>query len=393
MDKYKLEHISHKNPIKVLNIVYGLGRFGGIESFLMQYYSHMDHSKVHFDFLFLTMNTLESLKDNPILIDSDIQCLGALKIKGNNLKDYLRLKKKLNEYIKDKEYDVIHIHTGNVFGQAWLAVFLQSNSIRVAHSHSTNRKLNANFKDYFTVIIFNILKRIICYRNNYLLSCSNMAGEALFGKRGIKNNKYQIIKNAIDVKQYVFNSSKREIIRKNNNLQEFEIYGFVGRLSSEKNIDFLIEVFYEIHKNKRNTFLWIIGDGNIRVQLEYKIKKLGIVSSVYFWGERKDVPDLLQAMDALIMPSLYEGLSLVAIEAQAASLPVFASDSISKEHRITELIHFISLQLGQKIWAKKIIGYMNYKPDRINRTSQLEEAGYEINCAAKKYEAFYQEIV
>ena len=169
--------------------------------------------------------------------------------------------------------------------------------------------------------------------------------------------------------------------------------GYVGRLATEKNPIFSIEVFSEIQKLNQNTEFWIIGEGELLDDIRNRITALGLEENVTLWGRRNDVAYLMQAMDIIMLPSLFEGLSIVAVEAQTAGLPVYASDSISEEHRMTDLVHFLPLASGAPAWAAKIVEDMKNMPERKNMISEMSRAGYEIGSACKWLEDFYYSVV
>ncbi|MCD8012433.1 MAG: glycosyltransferase [Lachnospiraceae bacterium] len=163
-------------------------------------------------------------------------------------------------------------------------------------------------------------------------------------------------------------------------------------MAEQKNPLFVIEIFYEIHKLNNNTVLWMIGDGELKVKIENKVKELGLDTCVELLGYRDDVNDLMMGMDALIFPSFHEGLSIVLIEAQATGLPVFASDSISQEHKISNRLKFISLSSSAEIWADIILKSDDiYKND--NRNQAKIDSCYNINNVAEEVKRYYVEML
>lgn len=156
----------------------------------------------------------------------------------------------------------------------------------------------------------------------------------------------------------------------------------------QKNHDFLIDIFDEIHKQNPNSILLLIGDGPLKKQIQEKVDKLGLTNSVQFLGLRRDVPDLLQAMDVFVLPSYYEGLPVVGVEAQAAGLPCFFSDAITAETKITDLVSFINLSQTPANWAQKIVCCANDFP-RTNMHQEIEKSGFDIQNAAKELEKLY----
>ena len=168
--------------------------------------------------------------------------------------------------------------------------------------------------------------------------------------------------------------------------------GHVGRFSYQKNHEFLIEIFNEIHKILSEAELLLIGDAvedkTYLNKAKQKVKDLGLEENVKFLGIRNDVPELMQTMDCFVLPSRFEGLPMVGIEAQAAGLPCYFSDVITEEVKITDLVNFISLNKSPKFWAKEVIKSRNFK--RKDISNKIIEAGFDINTEINKIEKFYK---
>ena len=378
-------------PIKILHVTIGDGNYGGIASFLYSYYSHMDHNKVHFDFLYCGENSMQSLERTQILENSKITTFHVLSPTNNGIREYKALLCELKEYFKKNHYDIVHINTSNVYVCASVSYALKGQAFLIIHSHNTRATMRCeNSIKYFIKNLLKVLcRKYVLQKGNYYFACSNAAGENLFGRRILKTNKFKIIHNAIDISKYTYSREIRGRIKKNANY----VFGHVGRLSKQKNPEFLVDIFAEIHKLIPNSELWMIGEGELLEKIKIKIEGLNLEDNVVLWGRRDDVADLMQAMDMFLFPSLYEGLSIVTIEAQAAGLPVIASDCISIEHKITNLVQFLPLDKGPKYWADEIIKLMANLPKRRDTSAEMISAGYEINQAAKSLEGFYTDII
>lgn len=219
-------------------------------------------------------------------------------------------------------------------------------------------------------------------------ACSEIAGKWMF-----KNRNFRVIHNAINVSDFVYNESIRQKVRTQLGLLKDEfVIGHVGRFSYQKNHDFLIDVFNEVHRRLPEAVLILIGDA-VEDELylnkaKQKVKELNLVENVRFLGIRNDVPDLMQAMDCFLFPSRFEGLGIVIIEAQTAGLPCYVSSVIPNEVKITNLVDFISLNESPENWAEKIIKNKNYKRKDISK--EIIKAGYDINTEIKKMQKFYE---
>lgn len=378
------------SPIKVLQVTIGDGSYGGVASFLYSYYSYIDHKRVLFDFLYCGENSMRSKMNTNVLMDSKITTFHIMKGNNNGIKEYTKLWKALKAYFDKNSYDIVHVNTSNIYVSACVAYVLKGRSVMIAHSHNTKATIQygSSAKRLVKVAVKIPCRKYIIKKADYYFACSKAAGENLFGKKALNSERFKVINNAINVSKYAYNPEVRNRIRKNNKF----VFGHVGRLTKQKNPEFLIELFAEIHKLKTNTELWMVGEGEMQEEIENMIRNFGLEDSVVMWGRRNDVADLMQAMDMFLLPSLYEGLSIVAVEAQAAGLPMVASDSISMEHDVSGLVRFLPLKAGVKVWAEKISDYMIELPARRDMRSELESEGYEINQAAQWLEKFYMSI-
>ncbi|MGY6766144.1 glycosyltransferase family 1 protein [Faecalibacterium prausnitzii] len=362
-------------PIRVLHVFFKMDR-GGAETMIMNLYRHIDRSKLQFDFI------VHSKEKGAY--DNEIEKFGGKiyyipKYKGINHFEYKRL---WNRFLGEhSEYKIIHGHL-NSTASIYLKIAKKFGLVTIAHSHNTS----AGSGIYG--VLKNILQDPIKYVADYLFACSKEAGNWLFGKGVYKKNNFYLLKNAIDTEQFVFNKSIRMEKRKQLKIEDKFVVGHIGRFHAQKNHVFLIDIFKEVYARKSNAVLLLVGDGDLRSKIEDKINKLGLSNRVIFTGVRKDIPDLLQAMDVFLFPSLYEGLGVVTIEAQASGLPCIVSDAVPNEAFITELIQPISLDKSPEHWAKEILryseGYM-----RKNTSSEIKENGYDVKDTAKWLESFY----
>ena len=377
-------------PIKVLQITIGGKEYTGIASYFYQYYRHIDHDRVHFDFAFCRENSMKLIKDDPIFDDSNFIELNAVGKDGSL--NYFKLWTSLSDQLKKTNYDIVTINTHRVGVNIVSLLAAKRRCIKTIISHSHNNDLKQGPFGFKAKIKGNI-SRIMGYylRKNadYLFACSENAGRALFGNKGVEQDNFRVICNAIDSEKYIFNQNKRIEIRKS-----FEIFddrliiGQIGRLSPQKNQLFALAVFAEILKVKSNAEFWIVGNGKDMDKLIDRAKELYIFKHIRFLGERDDVPKLLQGMDAMIFPSRWEGLGIVAVEGQAAGLPIYASDAVTKETQITDLIHYIPLTQPPTYWADFILeDYL--KHERRDMHQEIINHGYDIKAAAKWLEDFY----
>ncbi len=378
-----------KDPVRVLQVFTIMNR-GGAESMIMNYYRHVDRNKVQFDFLVH--------RKERGAFDDEIEKLGGKiyrldKISFHNLRAYKNI---LDTFFKKHKYQIVHSHI-NAMSKFVLQSAKKNNiPFRIAHSHTSLPKLTINNIIKNKLTVFEILK--IIYRNfakkninNYLthsLACEKKAAQWLYGNKS--NTKVKIINNAINTKKFVSNHALQEKNKTELKLNGKLIFGHIGNFTVPKNYIKLIEIFNEIHIRNPKTILLLIGDGELKTAIEKKVKDLGLQDSVRFMGIQKDIPYFLQVMDAFIMPSLYEGLPVTLIEAQAAGLKCFISDTIDKNVNITGLLDFLPLKNSPKQWAKHILQNMNY--NRQNTYDQIVSQGYDIVQNALELENFYLDL-
>lgn len=355
---------------------------GGIESYLIQQFRHIDKSKIMFDFVNITSEYDIVFKNEIIRENSKIYNICSRH--RNPLLHYLKwiilLLQNKNRYqaIVLNSVDLSYIFP--LFIAKLVGI-----PIRIIHSHNAGYGYKIGF---LRKLLIRFNKILLDFSATTYFACSKKAGHWMFGK----DKRFNIIHNAIELDKYKYNLLKREEKRKELNIENKFVVGHIGRFVYQKNHEFLIDIFYEIHKMWPESVLILIGDAvDDKTYLEkakQKVKELNLEKNVKFLGMRNDVADLMQTMDCFILPSRFEGLPFVGIEAQAAGLPCYFSDTITKEVEITDLIEFISLNENAINWAKKIIKNKDFK--RKNFLNRLIKAGYDINTEVKKIEKFYE---
>lgn len=374
-------------PIRILNVVGRMDR-GGIETLIMNVYRNIDRSKVQFDFL------AHYGKENADY-NAEIRELGGRiyempVIKTAEKTYYWRLGtyiKALKHFFRDHpEYHVLHGHMTNT-ASIYMPIAKKYGNVTtcIAHSHlAKTQKSNSPI----TSIGTDILRVPLRYCATDYFACSESAALWLFRQSDIATGKVKIVQNGIDSAQFDFNPVTRDHIRDKYDLGEKTVIGHVGRFYHAKNHAFIIEVFREYHKNNPNSLLMLIGDGELKHEMEEKVRAYQLSDSVMFLGLRPDVAELEQGMDLFIMPSLYEGLPVAGIEAQAAGLPVLASDSITKEMDVTGHCSFLTLSEPAVAWAKEIDKLLTGF-SRKSEADKICAAGYDIQKTAKYLQDFY----
>jgi len=290
---------------------------------------------------------------------------------------------KLWKIMRKNDYEAVHT---NLLFFNWLVLFfafLSGIKKRISHSHGYINFKKAKFHAIIRYYIKMPLKPLISLFATKLIAASKQAGVYLYGK----NSNFDVIKNAIDIQKFAFNSFAREQFREKNNLQKQFIIGHVGRFSREKNHPFLIDIFYEIYKQNIEVVLMLAGDGKWKKTIEQKIINLGLQNNVKFVGTEKNVSELYQAMDCFIFPSFNEGLGIAVIEAQCSGLPCFISDGVPDEAAIINTTK-IPLSKDPKEWADIILEKIkDFK--RKDCSFEIKQAGFDIKDVIKQIEEEY----
>lgn len=383
--------------IKVLQLVGGGDAIGGVEKMLLNYYSFMDREKVCFDFCFYRKSTVEADQNvaNGLLAQSQVFDLRAFDDTGV-LSGYVKSIKRVAEIIKTNGYEIVHINAGRPPLLICGLISAKKAGVKniIIHSHSTKGVSDRSALSDFVYRMMSWVLRPVFRRNATILAgCSKEAAQYMFGNSVTSTSKYIPIRNAIVVKPFLFNEEIRQQVREEMHAdEETLVVGHVGSFSTPKNHLFLIDVYNEIRKRVPNSKLWLAGNGSLKEGAEQHVKELGLQDDVLFLGERKDANRLYQGMDMMVFPSLWEGLSVSIVEAQAASLPVFASSNISPEHKITDKLHFVDLSNGAAYWAEYIIKEMQNETNRKDMTDQITQSGYNIEVEAEALQNVYQKM-
>lgn len=360
---------------RILIIMTNSMGFTGVSTSVLNYYSFMDKSNMQINFV--VPNKVDNWLKNQI--ESNGSKVYELLMRDKNPFRYM---KELIEIIKMGNYDIVHAHGNSCTLLTELcAAKIGGVRIRIAHSNNTA----------CTHIIFHRLLRPFFNRSyTHGFACGTDAGKWLFGKRP-----FTVIANGNDIEKFSYNNQTRKEYRQKYNLEGKKVIGHVGSFNYQKNHDFLIETFYELTKLDPGCVLFLIGDGDLRSEIENKVKNLGIDEKVVFVGKTLEVSKMLQAMDIMVLPSRFEGLPNVVIEWQIACLPSIVSDKVTKDAKLTKLVEFMPLENGVKAWAKRINEIEIIDRQNISESiiEEIRKAGYDIKENAKELESLYASFV
>ena len=366
-------------PLRVAQIV-GKVVLGGVDVMVMNYYRHIDRSKVQFDFF------MDGLDETPI--DDEILSLGGRIYKLPAYESGMNANlKRFSELLSGNPYKVVHCHM-NTLSLFWLRKAKTAGvPVRIAHSHSTAGKGEAK-RNLMKYTLRPFSKR---YPNQYC-ACSEYAGRWMFGNSFFASGKVHVIHNAIDTNAFAYNENDRAETRAGLGIRDELVVGHVGRFVTAKNHEYIISIFEQVRMLRLNAVLLLVGDGPRRSEMEQIVRDKGLSEKVIFTGVRTDTPKLLQAMDCFVLPSRYEGLGIAVVEAQAAGLPCYISKEVPGEVVLTGLCQVLSLQSHAENWAKEIVNYPAYGK-RASPTQAINKQGYDIREEAKGLEAYYLSLL
>lgn len=361
-------------PIRVLCVMSTLGR-GGAETMVMNLFRNIDRDSVVFDFVKHSHG-----KD---AYEDEITALGgkiyeAPRYKIYNHLSYQKWWKKF--FPNHPEYKIVHIHYFTLSGI--ICPIAKAYDVKtITHAHTSRA-------DSFLKKILNHNIRNV---TDYYFACSKEAGIYLFGENKIHSKNFKVLPNAIDTEKYRYNESVREKARNSFSIIDELLIGHIGNFTEVKNHRFILKIFSSLREKKKDVKLMLVGDGPLRGEIEKYAEELGVLDDVIFMGVRSDVNELVQAMDFFVFPSLFEGLGIVAIEAQTSGLPCIISDTVPDEAIVTKnLVTVMSLNESAEKWADCIIARLEEK--RYSRVDEIKAKGYDVSETAKWLEEFYLSI-
>lgn len=314
-------------------------------------------------------------------LEKKLHKYGARLFSVGSLKHPLKQYKKIKNIIKKYSYDVAYMNVSSAINFiGTLAAASEHVNCRIVHAHASGYESNSILASRFIYLLNSICKPLIYYITTDYWACSKQAAKWVFPKKVLCSRSFKVIPNAINVKKYSYNENIRQAIREEYQLNHCLVLGHVGRFSRVKNHKFIIDLFNVIQQINVNSKLLLIGDGELKQSIrEYVIKKK-LQSSVLFLGNRNDVPDLLQAMDAFIFPSFFEGFGYAVLEAESTGLKCFLSDTVPREVDVTGNCLFLNIKgkSAPNDWAELILSYAT-DYNREDKSGDLITHGYGLN--------------
>lgn len=355
---------------------------GGIESFLANVIQRLDMQQLSVDIV------AASLKDS--VFTQSLEQIGVQfwELSGSTRKMHRNLTM-FRRLLAERHYDVLHLNIYQALSMCYAREAKKAGvPVRIIHSHNT--ALRKSVARPIKIAIHEVSKRWMAGNGTKFLACSSDAAQFMFPKNIAHSGCFSVVPNGIETERFRFNEEKRDDFRTQWGLQGKLVVGNIGRLCYQKNQTFLLDVFSRLQSMQPNSKLLLVGAGDEEHILRDKARRLNIEADVLFYGTTSTPEETLWAMDIFVFPSLFEGLGIVAIEAQTAGIPVFCSEAIPKEAYVTEQMHQIPLSEGAENWAKQISEWQPIQ-DRIEPMFKVRQAGFDIADVARQMADYYLE--
>lgn len=349
--------------IKVLMLVPNLFVANGVASFVMNYLRNLDHDEVQVD--------IASYKEGASIYYAEVENAGGKVFFLPGIRNLHEHVKVCNKILSEGQYDIVHDNTLHISIPMMWRAKRKGISVRILHSH--NAKMGETIlKEMRNKLVLPVLRGLA----TDFVACSDKAGKAMFGK-----SSFDIIPNVITTTRYNFDEDVRFKVREQMKAADKFVVGTVGRLAEQKNPFFAMDVFECLQKQVQNAEYWWVGSGPLEKSVQDYVNQKGLSENVRLLGSRDDVTSLYQGMDVFFLPSLFEGLSIVTVEAQAMGLPCVVSDVIPPEAEYTELLKRCSLQDSIEAWVEKIRNTQIKKTERKQYQEYLSESVFsDVGC-------------
>lgn len=364
--------------LRILHVLTAMDR-AGAETMLMNLYRAIDKDKIQFDFAVTAKDHCD--------YDDEILNMGGkiIHYPKYNGKNHFAYKKWWNEFFRSHpEYKIVHGHIGST-ASIYLKIAKKHGCYTIAHSHSAGMGFGMHN------ILYRLYSHSTRYIADYFIGCSTEALIARYGRKVASDKARSIVlNNGIDTSKYAYSESIRKEMLSSLGLSESSfVIGTVGRLTEPKNPMFILDILSELKKSSDFVFLWA-GAGELRNDIETKIKELGLSDNVRLLGVRDDIPRLLQTLNVFILPSKFEGLPVIGVEVQAAGVPMLCSDKVSPEVKMSEYCKFLGID-SVSYWVEEILNERSFRRN-LSGIDSVKSAGYDINTTSKWLTDFYMKI-
>ena len=373
-----------EKTIVLLNFCNGM--YGGIESFLLNAFYCLDKQKYRVTFLTCGCSTYSMFREDIVFQGGQVE---EIPILADTYSKKYRLYIELKKYFKKNKPDIVHVNTGTFSLQFLAAKAAKTEGVKRVILHSHNFLPN---KIGIKENVKNLLKRKLVEYGDSFLACSSGAALWMFPRQMVVDNQVTIIPNGIDTKRFIYSEDKRKKFRAEFRLRNELVIGNIGRFQMQKNHRFMLQIMAEVIKRDSTAKLLLVGEGPLKEDIKNEVIKKNLHNNIIFLGERRDMDAFFSALDVFILPSLYEGLPIASIEAQASGVKTLLSERITKEANVSGSAIYlpISGKDAEKVWAEAICNQLN-PINRINENKKVFDAGFDVHVCYKKMIDIYGE--
>ena len=361
-------------PIRVAQVLADMTGYG-VERYVMNYYRYLDRDQVQFDFI--------AHESSTVIPREEIEQLGGrvfLVPSYHHPGQYIAA---LETLFRENQYPIVHAQIGTMALFPLLAAKRAGVPVRIVHNHAT-----ASLGEGKRSLLKYALRPFAKVYATHYAACSRHAAAWLFGQKAARQGQVEIFDPVSELDDYRYDETVQAQVRQELGLEGRFVVGHVGRFCRQKNHMFLVDIFQAIHRRRPEALLLLVGDGETRPAVEEKLARLGLGDDVRFLGHRNDAGRLYQAMDVFLLPSLYEGLPVVAVEAQAAGLKTVVSTAVTEEAKVRQDMAFLPLSAGAERWAEESL-----TADTLHRSQQGDFSPFDVTVQAKHLEQFYCGLV
>ena len=350
--------------IRILQTAPGIrkGISGGIAAMLANYgIAGKLAVRYKIDYLTLCYQPMEPYQETLESFGSEFFCLGIRPKSGVDL--VRQAYRDFKSFLSIRPYDIVHVNSGDppIVLALCMAAKASGTKVVIAHSH------NAVKESFRHELYYPILRRMIVSKSDYQFACSRVAAASMFSSKYAKTNRWFFIPNAINAEKYSYHEDVRKAYRKELGLQDDDfVIGHVGRFNTQKNHVFISKVFRKLAERDNHIFLLLAGTGELMEPIKKEMVETGLSERVFFLGQRKDVAGFLSAMDVFIFPSLWEGLGVSAVEAQANGLPCIISDRVPEEVKVSESVYYLPVEDSVNEWVDQVLRIRQAEHSRNN---------------------------
>lgn len=362
---------------RVLHYIGSL-QFGGSQSFVMELYRKINRDKLQFDFVVFPNENGG--------IEEEIKALGGKifvcpRYSGRNHFAFCKWWKAF--LAEHPEYHIVHGHVRSS-ASIYMPIVKKAGRVAIAHSHSTSNGSG------FPAMVKALLQFPIRNIADYLFSCSDLAGRWLYGEKATHKPNYRMVPNCIDCQRFSFSEEERTLLRRELGIDDNAfVVGHVGRFHEAKNHEFLVRVFAKLAENHPNSILLLVGDGELRAEIEKQCVSLGITNQTCFVGAQQKTARFYQAMDVFLFPSKWEGLPMSVVEAQASGLPCLVSDTVTRDVKLTDLVSYYSLEKTEDVWSDALLEYVGLERRAVTMEQKRKLERFDSTRVAEEMQKFY----